>query len=154
MPLSKHLHRFKMWYAPVSLACNSDVAQTSEVFSSDLVPKSLRNIHPKKFRRAKCGALATFSVKPKKSFRTAEIWMPGGLHICKSGLRTPLPSRTCWHGSSSEQSAPHTRPCQPHRDEVCLQRVRQRPGVLSWHRKFISVHRHTHQILHAQGVKG
>lgn len=117
-----------MWYVLVFLACNSDMAQTSEVFSSDLVPKSLRNIHPKKFRRAKCRAEATFSVKPNKYFRTAEIWMPGGSHICKSGLRTLLPSRTCWHGSSSEQSAPHTFPSQPHRNEVCLHRVRQRPG--------------------------
>lgn len=95
--------------------------------------------------------------KTKKSLsgqQRSEIWKPGGLHICKSGLRTLLPSRTCWHGSSSEQSAPHTGPSQPYRDEVCLQRVRQRPGVLSWHRQFIAIHHHTHRILHAQGDQG
>ena len=129
--------------------------QTSVVFSSDLVPKSLKNLHPKKFRRAKRQALVTFSGKPR-SLSGQQIWKPGGLHICKSGLGTPTICHWESAGMVSCQSSlhpPHTRLPAPPRDEVCLKRVRQRPPILSWHRKFIAV-RYTNRILQERGGQG
>lgn len=54
----------------------------------------------------------------------------------------------------SSLRSPHTPLPTPPRGEVCLKRVRQRLLVLSWHRKSITVHCDTNQILHEQGGQG
>lgn len=137
----------------------------NRLLRSSLLPKSLRNIHPETIRWAKCQTVAKFSVKLKS---LSGQQLSGSQVACTSaslagGYHLPS-SRTCWHGFLSEQPALSTHGPPPNLTGTrSAWRVRRKPPILSWHRKFIAVHRHTNQILHARvagvvvegvGVKG
>lgn len=94
--------------------------------------------------------------KAATSFQRADFWKPGGLHICKSGLRTPFAIKNLLASFLVRAARdPHTcpSPLLPG-NEVCLKRSRQKHLSLSRHRKFIAVHRHTNQILQEQRGQG
>lgn len=71
--------------------------------------------------------------KAEKSFQGADFWKPGGLHICKSGLRTPFAIKNLL-ASFLVRAASHPQPCPSLfllSTEVCSKSIRHLVGTES-----------------------